>query len=116
MTKTVVIKNEEVLWEEGSSNVFADLGMSDAKEKFAKAQLALKINKIIKDRKLKQKMAAQLLGIDQAKISLLSNGRLSAFSIGRLIKFLNLLEQDVEVRIKTTKNTSHVGSFRVVAN
>lgn len=116
MSKTVVVENEEITWELGSDNVFSDLGMSDAKEKFAKAQLAMKINEIVKLRKLKQKESAQLLGVDQAKISLLNRGRLSVFSIERLIKFLNLLEQDVEVRIKTTKNTSHLGSFRVIVN
>ncbi|EKD74625.1 MAG: hypothetical protein ACD_44C00381G0002, partial [uncultured bacterium] len=50
----------------------------------------MKINQLIKRRKLKQKEAAQLLDVDQGKISLLNRGRLSVFSIERLIKFLNL--------------------------
>ncbi|OGT16583.1 MAG: hypothetical protein A3I12_07225 [Gammaproteobacteria bacterium RIFCSPLOWO2_02_FULL_38_11] len=116
MSKRVTVKNEKITWEVGSDNVFADLGMTDAKEKFAKVQLAMKINQLIKRKKLKQKEAAQLLDVDQGKISLLNRGRLSVFSIERLIKFLNLLEQDVEVRIKTTKNISHLGSFRVLIN
>jgi predicted XRE-type DNA-binding protein len=108
-TKTI----EETI-EIGSTNVFADLGMIDADEKLAKAELALCINLIIKRKKLKQTAAAKLLRIDQSKISLLNRGRLSAFSIERLVKFLNLLNQDVEIVIRNTKQRSHHGSLRVV--
>ncbi|MCL2162718.1 MAG: helix-turn-helix domain-containing protein, partial [Betaproteobacteria bacterium] len=37
--------------EEGTSNVYADLGMADADEMIVKAQLATKIGEIIKSRK-----------------------------------------------------------------
>lgn len=90
--------------EEGSTNVFADLEMLDADEKLAKAELALKINQIIKHKDLTQKEAAKLLGVDQSKVSLLNRGRLSDFSIERLVKYLTLLDQDVEIVVKKTKN------------
>src|SRR3990167_6388310 len=90
-------------FELGSENVFADLDMPDSEEKLAKAKLALQINKIIKRKKLKQIKAAKLLGIDQAKISLLNRGRLSNFSIERLVRYLTLLDQDVEIVIKKSK-------------
>jgi hypothetical protein len=35
-------------WEIGSTNVFADLDMPDAEEKLVKAELAFKINQILK--------------------------------------------------------------------
>ncbi len=98
----------------GSENVFADLDMLDADEKIAKAELALRINQLIKQQGLKQTEAAELLGVDQAKISLLNRGRLSAFSIGRLVRYLTLLEQDVEIVIRKTKSHTHHGSLRVV--
>jgi predicted XRE-type DNA-binding protein len=107
-------------WEEGSTNVFADLDMPDAEEKLAKAELTFKINQIIKHKKLKQAQAAELLGVDQSKISLLSHGRLSDFSIERLMKYLILLDQDVEIIIKSkvTKKTEREhgqhGSLRVI--
>ena len=101
-------------WEEGSTNVFADLEMVDADEKLAKAELALKINQILKKRNLKQIKAAKLLGIDQSKISLLKRGRLSAFSIERLVRFLNILNQDVEIIIRSARRRSHHGTLRVV--
>jgi len=65
-------KNNET-WEIGSSNVFADLDMPDAEEKLVKAELAFKINQILK-KKLKQVEAAEVLEADQSKISLLNRG------------------------------------------
>lgn len=91
-------------WEKGSTNVFSDLVHADATEKLAKVELAYKINQLIRQRGLKQKEAAQLLETDQAKISALSRGHLSIFSLERLLKYLTLLDQDVEIVIKA-KNT-----------
>lgn len=100
-------------WESGSSNVFTDLNMADAEEKLAKAELAFKINQILRRRKLNQSEAAKLLETDQSKISLLKCGRLSSFSIERLVRYLNLLNQDVEIVIKRTRKHCH-GALRVV--
>lgn len=110
--KPTKIENSE--WIVGSDNIFSDLGLPDSQERLAKAKLALRINQLIKHRKLKQTQAASLLGVDQAKISLLHRGRLNHFSLERLIRFLNILEQDVEILIKDTHNLEHQGSFDVV--
>jgi predicted XRE-type DNA-binding protein len=83
-------------------------------EKLAKAELALRINQILKRKNLKQKEAAKLLGLDQSKISLLNRGRLSAFSIERLVRCLTLLHQDVEIVVRSTRRRSHHGTLRVV--
>lgn len=101
-------------WQIGSTNVFADLGLPDAEERLVKAELALKINQILKKKKLKQTDAAKILEADQSKISLLNRGRLSSFSIERLVKYLNLLHQDVDIVIKQSARRKHRGSFRVV--
>ncbi len=102
------------IWEIGSSNVFADLEMSDANEKLAKAELVFKINQILKKKKLKQAEAAKLLQADQSKISLLNRGHLSSFSIERLVRYLNLLNQDVEIVIKTSRRRTRLGELRVI--
>jgi predicted XRE-type DNA-binding protein len=107
-------KSTDETYEEGSANVFADLDMPDANQKLAKAELALKINQILKRKKLKQTDAAKLLGVNQSKISLLNRGRLSDFSIERLIKFLNLLDQDVQIVIKRTRRKVNHGSLSVI--
>jgi predicted XRE-type DNA-binding protein len=89
-----------------SGNVFADLGFDDASERQTKVRLAFAINQILEQRRLPQTRAARLLGINQPKISALSNYRLGGISVERLMHFLNALDQDVEIVIRT-KLDSH---------
>ena len=84
----------------GTGNVFADLGYARPEEASAKAQLAHKITKIIERRKLTQAEAATLLEVDQPKVSALKRGRLSGFSLDRLVRFLVLLGNDVEIVVR----------------
>jgi predicted XRE-type DNA-binding protein len=84
-----------------SGNVFADLGLPRPEEALAKAELAHKISGIIRARRLTQARAAEILGVDQPKISALVRGRLSGFSIERLLRFLMLLGHDVEITVKS---------------
>jgi len=83
-----------------SGNVFADIGLRDAEERLAKAQLAHKIGEIIQKRHLSQAEAARILGTEQPKISAIMNGKLSGFSLERLIYFLNVLGSDVQIIVK----------------
>ena len=91
---------------EGSDNVFKDLGCSNPDEKLAKAELAFIINKIIKEKKLTQKEAARILGVDQPKISALKNGKLSGFSIERLFSFLRALDQRIDIVVHSESQGS----------
>jgi predicted XRE-type DNA-binding protein len=84
----------------GSGNVFADLGLDSPEEELTKAQLASHIRQIIKSRKLTQVAAANLMQIDQPKVSALLNGRLANFSSERLMRLLTSLGQDIEIRVK----------------
>jgi len=90
---------------EGSGNVFADLGLGDAEERLAKAELAQKIGAILRHRRLTQVQAAEVLGIDQPKVSALLCGQLSRFSIEKLMQFLLLLGRDVSITIKPRQGT-----------
>jgi predicted XRE-type DNA-binding protein len=81
----------------GSRNVFADLGYARPEEAAAKAELAHKITKIIGRRKLTQAEAADVLEVDQPKVSALKRGKLSGFSLDRLVRFLVLLGSAVEI-------------------
>jgi predicted XRE-type DNA-binding protein len=87
--------------EAGSGNVFADLGYADAKERTLKVELALEVNRVLKQRKLTQTQAAELLGIVQPHVSDLVRYRLNRFSVERLMQFLTRLGKDVEIRIAT---------------
>ncbi len=80
---------EKIKITKSSGNVFKDLEFPNAEEMLAKANLASKINEIIKKRQLTQKEAAKILGIAQPNVSLLSRGILEDFSLERLMKFLS---------------------------
>jgi predicted XRE-type DNA-binding protein len=82
-----------------SGNVFADLGLPDADDLLAKANLALHIRRTIEARKLTQVQAAGILGIDQPKVSSIINGRLDGFSTDRLMRFLIELGCDVQISV-----------------
>jgi len=86
-------------FEEGSGNVFADLGLDDADEFFARAQLGFHVYKILKDRDLKQREIAKLLGIAQPDVSHLMNGHFNRFTTDKLLDFLRRLDQKVSIRI-----------------
>lgn len=98
-------KNFYIDSEKSSGNVFADLGLPNPEERLAKAELALQINRLIKQKKLTQVKVAKLLDIDQPKVSLLAQGKLSGFSIERLFKFLNLLGQEIVIKVSEAKTT-----------
>lgn len=102
---------DELKMTSSSGNVFEDLGYQNAQEQLFKAQFAMIINKIIAQRNLTQMQAAKILGIDQPKISRLSRGQLSGFSIDKLITFLISLNQDIEITVKphinNSKSTQH---------
>jgi predicted XRE-type DNA-binding protein len=84
----------------GSGNVFEDLGHPRPAETLAKAELARKIGALITKRGLTQAAAAQVLQVDQPKVSALVRGRLAGFSLDRLVRFLVLLGSDVEIVVK----------------
>ena len=84
----------------GSGNVFADLKVPRHEEALAKAELAHKITTLIERRGMTQAQAAALLDVDQPKISALRRGRLSGFSLDRLVRFVVLLGHDVEIVVK----------------
>ena len=76
-------------------------GLLKGDERLAKVKLAAQINDRIKERGIKQKKAAELLGITQPEVSSLGKGRLSGFTFDRLYRCLNALDVDIEIFIKT---------------
>lgn len=101
---------------QGGKNIFEDLNLPDAKELSAKAQIAYRICDILQKRKLTQQEAAALLDTQQARVSALLRGRLEGFTSDRLFRFLNALDQDIEIVIrKTKKKGSHAPGIRVLA-
>jgi predicted XRE-type DNA-binding protein len=107
--------SRQIRFERGSGNVFADLGVPQPEEALAKARLAREIERIIRKRRLTQAEAGAILDIDQPKVSALRNGRLSGFSVERLIRFLNALDQDVEIVVRTKARSRGRGRLSVRA-
>ena len=104
---------EPVRVEQGSGNVFADLGFSSPDLALAKAGLVQRIRDLIAERKLTQTKAAKLLGLDQPKVSALVRGRVEGYSIDRLFRFLNALGQRVEITVRPSANNTEAGAIVV---
>ena len=96
-----------------SGNIFADLGDPTPQESLLKAQLAYRISTAIRERGLTQKQAAEILGIDQPKISALVRGRLANFSVERLLSFVTALGNDVDIVVHPKAVTEEHAAIRV---
>ena len=107
-------QRKALAFERSSGNVFADLGFEHPEEELARAQLILQIVTLLQARGLTQTAAARLLGLPQPKVSALYRGRVAGFSTDRLIRFLNRLDQNVEIVLRTKPATQRAAHVRVV--
>jgi predicted XRE-type DNA-binding protein len=82
--------NGRIRVEQGSGNVFRDLGFPHPEREQLKADLTLQIYRLIKQRGLTQAEAGEILGIRQPRLSALMRGRSGAFSVERLMYFLRV--------------------------
>jgi predicted XRE-type DNA-binding protein len=96
-----------------SRNVFKDIGVKDPDEHLVKAQLVLKIDTIMKKRRLKQVDAANLLGVRQPDVSKMLRGEFRQFSVERLLRFLVALNQDVEIVIKPHRDKHNAPALHI---
>ncbi len=101
--------------QQSSGNVFRDLGLSNPNERLAKAQLAYRICEIIDRRKLNQTQAAELMGLDQPKVSALKRGKLVGFSLDRLLRCLNDLGQEVQITVQPARRAQRAETRVVLA-
>ena len=105
-------KRPDIDYKRSSGNVYADLAFADSDEMLAKARIVTQIGRIIQTRKLTQAKAAELLGIDQPKVSALLRGHFHGYSQARLIGFLTKLGMDVEIVVRP-KAKQHASSGTV---
>ena len=99
----------------GTGDVFLDLGFADAGERKLRVQLAMRLNDLISRRGLTQVKAAALFGIPQPHVSELKNYKLTRFSSERLLRFLTLLDRDIEIVIRPKAGRHPVGTVSVSA-
>jgi predicted XRE-type DNA-binding protein len=100
-------------YEVGSRNVFKDLGVPNAEEHLVKAKLVFKIDTIMKQRRLKQAEAADVLGVKQPDVSKMLRGEFRQFSVERLLRFLVALDQDVEIVVKPHRGRNDAAALHV---
>lgn len=108
-------KKEEVEFEVSHENIFEDIGIENADEELTKAELAWEIDQIIKKRKLTQAKAAEIMGINQPKVSSLLRRKLLGFSVERLIHFLNLLGQDIDIVVRPKPRSRKTARVNVIS-
>jgi predicted XRE-type DNA-binding protein len=86
--------------EKSSGNIFTDLGFPNSEQELVKAKLTVQIYQLLKERGLTQSEAAKVLGTTQAQVSALMRCRPVSVSVGRLMEFLTILGQDVELTVR----------------
>jgi predicted XRE-type DNA-binding protein len=91
--------SNEIPVHRGSGNVFADLGFDNPEEMQLRADLVQQLRDLIARRRLTQTGAAELLGIRQPDLSALLRGRLTKYSLQRLLKFMTILGRDVKILV-----------------
>ena len=104
---------KKVEFERSSGNVFADIGLPNPEEHLIKASLVLKIDRLMKQRGLKQVEAAKLFGVKQPDVSKMLRGEFRQFSVERLLHFLVALGQDVDIVVRPHKGRRDRAQLRV---
>lgn len=95
----------------GTGNVFRDLGLAGSEDRKLRVQLAVRLNDLIDEHRLGQAAVAKRFGIPQSHVSDLRNYKLSRFSSERLVRFITLLDRDVDIVIRprdSARETGHV--------
>jgi predicted XRE-type DNA-binding protein len=100
MHKSRIEKKKAETVDAGSGDVLVDLGFADASERKLRVELAMRLNELIAVRRLTQVGAARLFGIPQPHVSELKHFKLRRFCSERLLRFVTLLDRDVEIVIR----------------
>lgn len=87
----------------GSGDVFTDLGFSPAESRNLqlRSQMMTALRKFIEKEGLTQAGAAKRLKVSQPRISDLTRGKISRFSLDTLVNMLSDAGLEVDFRIKT---------------
>lgn len=96
--------NEEIGSTPSCGNVFADLGLPDPELLLAKAKLSIKIERLIKERRMTRPKAAKLMGLTTPEVSDLLRGRLDGFTLDHLFRCLDALGQEVEIVVRPKRS------------
>ncbi|APH74087.1 helix-turn-helix domain-containing protein [Aquibium oceanicum] len=85
-----------------SGDIYNDLNVPHDVKDGLKNAIAREICSLIEDKRLTQKQVADILGTDQAKVSKITRGRLTDFSVDRLVNFLTALGYNIDIHLERT--------------
>jgi len=90
-----------------TGNVFRDLGFGreEAEHLLIRADLLIEVQKLLASRGLRQREAAELLGVSQPRISDLVRGRVHSFSTDALIDMLVRLGARIRLTVKRDRRS-----------
>lgn len=97
-----------------SGNVFADLGIPEPDVELAKADLAIRIQRLAAHRRLTPDEAAALLKVSRSDLPALLQGRLATCSLDQLLRMLTWLGDDIEILIRPRLQRIKRGALRVL--
>ncbi len=88
-------------WEEGSENVFKDLGFAETESEhlLIRSRLMIEVERFVERSKLSQREAAKKLGVTQPRLNDLLQGKIQKFSIDALVKMLSKVGIHVDVHV-----------------
>ena len=99
--------------ERGSASVYVDLGYTDAAAMQRKATLTALISRGIESRRLSHTEAAELLGIDQGKISRITRGLFRGVSEQKMLALVVKLGHDVRIVVGPVKRNKSPGKIQL---
>ncbi|OFW42359.1 MAG: hypothetical protein A3J28_10265 [Acidobacteria bacterium RIFCSPLOWO2_12_FULL_60_22] len=101
-------RNSKPVFEEGSGNVFIDLGFPEheAINIVARLKLMMQIESIIKEEGWTRQEAAHVLGIRQSQVSELLRSRSENFTVDMLMELLDRLGRRVELTVKAKREVA----------
>lgn len=86
--------------EPGGGNIFADLGLPDAKARLLKAQIVSALFSLAPRSGERVGVRGARMGIGQPEVSRLFNGHFREYSVDRLMGFLTAFGRDVEIVVR----------------
>jgi len=109
--QTHIVNGIEILI--GSDNVFADLGLPDAKSLKIKSRFIIEIQRTMERLGLSQSQAAKRMNIPEPDLSALLRGDLDLMSEHELMECLNRLGCDIEIKVQPAQRAE--GRVRMVS-
>ena len=100
------MSDEQIELVRGSGNVFRDFGVAHADIEQGKAIVAARIIHILDERALSPRKAEIASGYPHADFSRIRKADLSRFSLDKLVKMLNALDDQTEVVIDFRPGTA----------